>query len=156
MKMLNRLGLLALIGVIVVSACDDDDETGPTDRRFTATLNGANERPNPVTTTAVGTMTMTVPNTSNQMSWTLNVTNIPANDTLTLAHIHKGVADSAGSVIVNFNPAFPLTGAAVTLNGAVAVPDSVFTLIAGNRAYVNVHSKRSPGGVIRGQIVPQP
>ncbi len=154
MRMLNRLGLLALIAVFVVSACDDD-ETGPTDRRFTATLNGANERP-PVTTTAVGTMTMTVPNTSNQMSWTLNVTNIPTNDTLTQAHIHKGVADSTGSVIVNFNPAFPQTGAAVTLSGTVAVPDSVFTLIAGNRAYVNVHSKRSPGGVIRGQIVPQP
>ena len=154
--MLRHLALLSLAVGLTVAACDDDDETGPTGRTFTANLLGTNERPTPVTTGVTGTATMTVPNNSNQMAWTINVANIPANDTITVAHIHKGVPDSAGSIVVNFNATFTRTGTTATASGTTAVPDSVFTLIAGNRAYVNVHSAKFGGGVTRGQVVQQP
>ena len=156
MRMLRHLALLSLAVGLTVAACDDDDETGPAPRRFNATLAGTNERPNPVATGVTGTATLTVPNASNQMTWTINVANIPANDTVTVAHIHKGVADSAGSIVVDFQANFTQTGTTATASGTTAVADSVFTLISGSRAYVNVHSRRFGGGVTRGQVVLQP
>lgn len=156
MRMLRHLALVLLAVGLTVAACDDDDETGPAPRRFSASLLGTNERPTPVTTGVTGTATMTVPNGSNQMTWTINVANIPANDTIRVAHIHKGVADSAGGIVVDFQATFTQTGTTATASGTRAVPDSVFTLIAGNRAYVNVHSARFGGGVTRGQVVQQP
>ena len=156
MRMLRHLALLSLAVGLTVAACDDDDETGPTGRSFTASLLGTNERPTPVTTGVTGTATMTVPNNSNQMTWTINVANIPAGDTIRVAHIHKGVPDSAGGIVVDFQASFTQTGTTATASGTRAVPDSVFTLIAGNRAYVNVHSKNFSGGVTRGQVVQQP
>jgi len=156
--MLRHLALLSLAVGLTVAACDDDDETGPTGRSFTANLLGTNERPTPVTTGVTGTATMTVPNNSNLMTWTINVANVPANDTITVAHIHKGVPDSAGSIVVDFLATFTRGGGGTTAtaSGTTAVPDSVFTLISGNRAYVNVHSRRNGGGVTRGQVVQQP
>jgi hypothetical protein len=156
MRMLRHLALLSLAVGLTVAACDDDDDTGPAPRRFNATLAGTNERPNPVATGVTGTATLTVPNNSNQMAWTINVANIPANDTIRVAHIHKGVADSAGSIVVDFHATFTQTGTTATASGTTAVPDSVFTLISGNRAYVNVHSAKFGGGVARGQVVQQP
>jgi CHRD domain len=156
--MLRQLGLLSLAVGLTVAACDDDDETGPTSQTFNASLLGTNERPTPVTTGITGTATMTVNNsTPNTMAWTINVANVPANDTITVAHIHKGVADSAGSIVVDFQATFTRggNGTTATATGSSAVPDSVFTLISGNRAYVNVHSRRFGGGVTRGQVVRQ-
>jgi hypothetical protein len=156
--MLRQLALLSLAVGLTVAACDDDDETGPTGRTFNATLLGTNERPTPVATGVTGTATMTVPNNSNLMTWTINVANVPANDTITVAHIHKGVADSAGGIVVDFQANFTRSanGTTATASGTTAVPDSVFTLISGNRAYVNVHSRRFGGGVTRGQVAQQP
>ncbi len=158
MRMLRHFALMSLAVGLTVAACDDDDETGPSPRQFTATLAGTNERPTPVTTGVTGTATMSVPNNSNQMTWTINVANVPANDTITVAHIHKGVADSAGGIVVDFQANFTRggNGTTATASGTTAVPDSVFTLISGNRAYVNVHSRRFGGGVTRGQVVQQP
>ena len=156
MRMLRRLGLLSLAVGLTVAACDDDDPpTGNQPRRFIATLNGANERPDTVNTTATGTMTMTVPVGSNQMTWSLAITGWPANVTPTLAHIHRGGPNQSAGFFVNFNPTFTVNGANVTASGTVAVPDSLFPLVAGNLAYVNVHSSRKPGGEIRGQVVQQ-
>ena len=156
MRMLRQFVVLSLAVGLTVAACDDDDPAGPAPRRFNAALLGTNERPNPVATGVTGTATLTVPNGSNLMTWTINVANIPANDTITVAHIHKGVADSAGSIVVDFQATFAQTGTTATASGTTAVADSVFTLISGSRAYVNVHSRRFGGGVTRGQVVQQP
>lgn len=157
MQMLRRLALLSLAVGLTVAACDDDDPIEPpAPRRFTATLNGANERPDTVNTTATGTMTMTVPVGSNQMTWALNITGWPAGVTPTLSHIHKGGPEQSGGFFVNFNPTFTVSGQTVTASGTVTVPDSLFTLVPANLAYVNVHSSRKPAGEIRGQVVQQP
>lgn len=156
MQMLRRLGLLSLAIGLTVAACDNDDPSGPAPRRLTAALNGANERPDTVNTTATGTMTMTVPVGSNEMTWSLNITGWPTGVTPTASHIHRGGPDQAAGFFVNFNPTFTVNGQNVTASGTIAVPDSTFTLAAGNLAYVNVHSSRKPGGEIRGQVVVQP
>lgn len=151
---LTRLPLmLGAVGLIMM-ACSDDNSTTTTGipagvEIFTATLTGPNERPAPVTSTATGTALITV--MGNLVSWQVNVVGI---DSIILGHIHKGVADSAGGVVVNFNP--PPTGLAfsgVATTGSAVVADSVLVLMRAGRAYVNVHTKKNTGGEIRGQTI---
>jgi hypothetical protein len=122
---------------------------------FKATLNGANERPTPVSSTAAGNATVTLSASGDTLSWTVTIT--AAIDSITLGHIHHGVADSAGPVRVNFNP--PPTGAGftgiATQGTTVLTGDSVQTWIRTGAAYVNIHTKAHPGGEIRGQLVKQ-
>ncbi len=70
-------------------------------------------------------------------------------DGATAAHIHMGFADENGPVLLDLgDPASPLQ--------AVWHPDAeqVVWLRAGG-LYVNVHTAAKPGGMIRGQILPE-
>jgi hypothetical protein len=149
-RMLARCAAAALLG----GACSEDDTTGiPSGLEvFTATLNGANERPTAVTTTATGTAIVTA--LGNQLSWRVDITS--AIDSVTIGHIHKGVADSAGGVIRDLAPTptgIGFTGT-VALGSAIVV-DSVLTLMRDGRAYVNIHTRAHGAGEIRGQLVKQ-
>lgn len=148
-RVMTVLAAVTLLGV----ACDDDATGIPAGLEvFTATLNGANERPTPVTTTASGTAVVTALN--NQLSWRVDITS--AIDSVTVGHIHRGVADSAGGVIRDLAPTptgLDFTGT-VALGSAV-VADSVLTLMRAGRAYVNIHTRVNPGGELRGQLVKQ-
>ncbi len=142
------LAIVAAVGV----ACNDNNSTGiPAGLEvFTATLNGANERPTPVTTTARGTAIVTV--LGNQLTWKVDITS--AIDSITAGHIHHQVPDSAGPVRVNFNVA--ATGAGFTGTATqgtfVLTGDSVQTWLRDGAAYVNIHTKVNTGGEIRGQL----
>ena len=119
---------------------------------FVANLNGPNERPTPVTTTATGRAVITV--LGNLVSWKVDITS--AIDSVTIGHIHKGVADSAGGVMLNLNPTptgIGFTGALAV--GSATVEDSVLTHMRNGRAYVNIHTKVNGGGEIRGQTLKQ-
>lgn len=149
-RMLAMFAAAALLG----GACSEDDTTGiPSGLEvFTATLNGANERPTAVTTTATGTAIVTA--LGNQLSWRVDITS--AIDSVTIGHIHKGVADSAGGVIRDLAPTptgIGFTGT-VALGSAIVV-DSVLTLMRDGRAYVNIHTRAHGAGEIRGQLVKQ-
>ena len=147
-RMFTVLAAVAAIGV----ACGDDTTGIPSGVEvFVATLNGANERPNPVTTTATGRAVITV--LGNLVSWKVDVTGI---DSTTAGHIHKGVADSTGNPIVTFT----VTQTGLNFTGTVAVgsavvADSVLTLMRDRRAYVNIHTRVNGGGAIRGQTIKQ-
>ena len=147
-RVITVLAAVAVIGV----ACGDDVTGIPAGLEvFTATLNGANERPTPVTTTTTGRAVITV--LGNLLSWKVEVTGI---DSATVGHIHKGVADSTGNPIV----VFTVTQTGLDFTGTVAlgsatVADSVLTLMRAGRAYVNIHTKLNGGGEIRGQTVKQ-
>ena len=142
--------LAALVLIPVAYACDEDELTLPSGVEvYTATLTGAAERPNPDTTTTTGTAQVTV--IDNLVSWVVNVVDI---DSLTLGHIHRGVADSAGGVMVNLAPA-PLnvvnyTG--IAAQGSAVVHDSVLTHMRNGAAYINLHTLDNGGGEIRGQL----
>ena len=149
-RMLTMFATVTLFG----GACSDNSTTGiPAGLEvFTADLNGANERLTPVTTTAKGHAIITA--LGNQLSWKVDITS--AIDSVTIGHIHRGVADSAGGVIQNLSPTptgIGFTGT-VALGSAVVV-DSVLTLMRAGKAYVNIHTKAHPGGEIRGQLVKQ-
>lgn len=149
-RVLTLLAVPALIGI----ACSSDEAalTLPAGVEvYTAVLSGAAERPTPVTTTATGAAVITV--IGNLVSWKVTVTDI---DSIILGHIHKGVVDSAGGVVVNFAPAptgLNFTGTAT--QGSAVVVDSVLTLMRGDRAYVNIHTRVNGGGELRGQLVRQ-
>ena len=124
-------------------------------------LTGAKERPTPVVSTATGSATFELLSTG-AVKFTLNVAGLTG---ATMAHIHTGVADSAGPVAVTLftsaTPAGPLTGTLasgtftssnIQLTGINL--DSLLTLMRVGRTYVNVHTDVHPAGEIRAQIDP--
>jgi hypothetical protein len=142
-------------------ACDDDPAE-PDEETFEATLTGAAERPDPVTTNAIGAATLTVRNGS--VDFEITASNLIG---VRLAHIHGPASqDVAAGILVTlltpvaapgFNVAngtvsegsFP--SAAFTLATGVSL-DSVLVLMRNGQAYVNVHTVANGGGEIRGQI----
>ena len=147
---------VSTVGAIAV-ACSDNNSTGiPAGLEvYTATLNGANEAPTPVTTTATGHATVTVLGDS-LVSWEV-VIDSPI-DSIIAGHIHRHAPDSvAGGVAIPFNP--PATGAGFTgtatvgSNAPAGAADSIFAIMRAGRAYVNIHTKKNPGGEIRGTLV---
>lgn len=147
-RVFTVLAAVALVGV----ACGDDATGIPAGLEvFTATLNGANERPSPVTTTATGTAIVTV--LGNLVSWKVDVVDI---DSIVAGHIHHGPADSAGPVRVDFNPPVTrqnFTGTATV--GSATVADSILVFMRNGRGYVNIHTAVNGGGEIRGQLAKQ-
>jgi len=142
-----------LIAAVGLAACDDDDPTGPEQETFTATLTGAAERPNPVTTDATGTATLVFNPSTSTFSYTLNVSNITA---MTGAHIHgpASVNEPAGILVPLTTP----TGASVTgtFTSITGVTLSTFlSHLRGGMTYVNVHTEANGAGEIRGQLTQQ-
>ena len=152
MRVLRAVSMFALIAALGV-ACGNDTTAIPAGLKvFTATLNGANEKPTAVTTTAKGTAIVTV--LGNQLTWKVDITS--AIDSITAGHIHHAPIDSAGGVRVNFAPAptgVGFTGTAT--QGSIAVADSIIAFMDAGNAYVNIHTKKNGAGEIRGQLVKQ-
>ncbi len=116
------------------------------DMSFKATLNGANERPNPNTSTAIGSATLTYNDESNIFTIVVTYSGMTA----TASHIHKAEATAAGSVVFPFSPATsPINYTSVALTAAQE------TDLHAGLYYVNVHSSAFPSGEIRGQLIMQ-
>jgi hypothetical protein len=151
--------MVLVAGLLIGPGCDEDE--GPDQEEFEAVLTGSAERPNPVTTNAMGRATFAVNATS--VDFTIDVTDMTA---ATAAHIH-GPADansSTGVLVTLFAPASPVNVAdgplvtgtfpstTFTIKTGVSL-DSVLVLMRNGLAYVNVHNSANPGGHIRGQVV---
>ena len=146
----------------VIPACDDDDPTGIVEEAaFDATLTGAAERPDPITTDATGSASVEVDGET--VRFEVDVEDI---DEVTMAHIHVGGTEVAGPVVVTlFNTGTPesftdretlsegtFTEDDITpAGGIVTLDDLVAEMEAGN-TYVNVHTTANPTGEIRGQL----
>lgn len=153
---------ITVAALLAVMGCSDDVGITVTER-FTATLNGANEKPTAVTTTATGTADFTYVGDIKTLFYRLDVAGI---DSATVAHIH-GPADinTPAGVIVNLflGPTKPIgfTGTlAEGVVGQVGAPvgmsqDSLLVLLRTGNAYVNVHTRVNGGGEIRGQVSKQ-
>ncbi len=162
------LRLMAASPLLVLAACGDDDDPAGLATNFSATLSGANEVPTNAST-ATGNATLSV--SGNQITYTVNVTNL-AN--AVVAHIHVGAAGVNGPVRLNLcgtgdpqPPCVSGTGVLATGTNGTTVGITFEELLSAMRsgeAYVNVHTDNGqpppntgPGdlaaGEIRGQIV---
>jgi hypothetical protein len=171
MKARHLFALVALALTAGMVACEDDDGTGPDeDLAFTATMNGANEKPNAVTTTGAGTATFELNDAETSAEWTITIPSAtPLTSNITNAHIHLGNANVSGGVIVLLPPSpttsFPILATSSMWSGTITSStslllglswSSLIDLIRNGDAYVNVHSANFPSGEIRGQLVPVP
>ena len=165
----GTLAAFIMVFAIGIGACSDDDEDEDSNQ-YSATLTGAAERPNPVTTTATGNFSLV--DNGATMTYTLNVNGITG--PITGAHIHavafnlrtgQAAVDTTGPIVVDLAPNTSVTTgilaqgsitaanirALATGQAAISV-DSLRTLINAGRTYVNVHTQANPGGHIRGVI----
>ena len=165
-----------VVGAIVAAvafgvSCSDSfpslSTKAPTKLFFTANLTPDQEKPNPATgVSSKGTSDVTVLDT-NLIRVETRVSTI---DSVTQSHIHAGDANTAGPIMVFLlaNVAAgraPVTGTDQQLsvvdigrNTTFLAPftfDSLMFRIKNGTAYTNVHTRKYPGGEIRGQIVPK-
>jgi hypothetical protein len=145
----------------------------------TGGMNGANERPVPVLTTATGgelnfpgEPSISYDNGSHQLflnfGWGSAQGYTDLQGSFTMSHIH-GPADetAAAGILYNLTPLVSVDGQSggvfqkviqlvASPNGTTYdVPTQEAQLFAGDW-YINVHSDFAPGGEIRGQLVPVP
>ena len=138
---------------------------------MTATLTGAEETtatPGVVgqLTGAVGTATVAVDATNEEISVTLALFNFATGTTA--GHIHVGPRGVAGPVVINFpiptgrTGDLPLTfrvGSAAFVArpeiGINTMQDAIQAIVGGG-GYVNIHTSQFPAGEIRGQLTVVP
>lgn len=147
------IAALLAIGLTLTSCLDDENPytvglgvTPPTS--FTATLNGASEKPTSTTSAATGTFTGKLNETTRVLSYTVTYTG-PFSSSLTGGHIHRITSTTAmtGGIEIPFsNLATPITGTATLANQARV--DSM----KNGFYYVNLHTTVYPNGEIRGDI----
>ena len=125
-----------------------------------ALLNGANERPNPVTTSANGAAVFS--RTGATVSYTVTYQGIASIPTGAHIHAPAGLTTNAGVIVdlvkqTQTSNSGVLTGTFTAadirpISGQPPIAlDSLMTLLRTGNAYVNVHSSTFPGGEIRGQ-----
>ncbi|HVO73208.1 MAG TPA: CHRD domain-containing protein [Ignavibacteriaceae bacterium] len=113
---------------------------------FSAVLNGANETPNPVTTTGNGTAWAVLSGDKSTLYY--HVTYAQLDSPYTMSHFHYGKEGVGGPVVK------PITFSGNTASGSwTGFPDSVLSNLVKEEIYVNVHSMKNPGGEIRGQLL---
>jgi len=161
--------LLAIASAGWLFACGDDDPVSVPTERFTASMNGANEKPTARTTPATGTAEFTL--RRDTLYWNITLTNIT---NVSASHIHAGTSDVAGGIILPLTP--PISNTSITgfiTRGTFQTPaapnntltfDGLLDLLRTGGAYVNVHTSDPakspdnsgpgdfPGGEIRGQV----
>lgn len=116
--------------------------------KYVATMTGAGERPNPVTTSGSGSAIVNV--YGNELFYSVNWTDLSG--TATAGHIHlPATADQSASPVVFYNS---ITGASGSSTGSQVVGQNVLGALADGKAYSNIHTAANPGGEIRGQFAP--
>jgi hypothetical protein len=117
-----------------------------------AVLGTRQEKPAPVGAkgaSGVFTAKLTVAGKKSSFVWQLSFKNLsgPA----AAAHVHFGVVGKAGRVALPLcGPCKP--GAHGAYNGAYVAMPAFLDAVLHGRTYANVHTKKNPGGEIRGQI----
>ena len=170
---MKRMGLLICAVAIFAAGCDSDSPTAPSNQAvFTATLSAANEVP-PITnaeSNGRGNVQITFDLTRDgggaitaaTVTWAFTLSDLPANSTIILGHIHIGGSGVAGGVHINtgLSAANSLALPEGRLNTHVITTTATATELGRMQAildnpggyYFNLHSPLNPSGVVRGQL----
>ncbi|GAB4055484.1 CHRD domain-containing protein [Spirosoma litoris] len=148
---LSITALLAL--AFAFSSCKNDENPTitSTTTKLTATLNGASEKPNSTSSTATGTFTGVVDESTRVLSYTVTYTG-PFTSSLTAGHLHRVTNTTAltGGVEIPFTSlTSPIIGTFQLAN-----QNRVDSLKNGFY-YANLHTTVYPAGEIRGDIKKQ-
>jgi hypothetical protein len=168
------LTVAALAATVGLAACSESyaviSSSAPTKTNFTATLSGAQEVP-AVTTSANGWANWVLED-PNTIQYDIFVAGI---DSITMAHFHANVAGQNGPIMAWFVPteasrapgtgniSVPAAGGILRQNRvsratlAMVAPftwDSLVTRMQAGSTYLNIHTRRFPGGELRGQVGP--
>ena len=134
--------------------------------RLTTVMSGGNEAPNLILTGANATAEVFVNLATKEVTYTINVFNIPSGTTA--GHFHVGPAGVAGPVVVDIAPPpqisndFVLTGTATAASlrpnaeRGIRDWDDFIQSLVGGQTYLNIHTNVNPGGEIRGQLTVVP
>jgi hypothetical protein len=130
---------------------------------FTASLNGANERPDPVDTPATGTATAQLTGDTGSFVLTYQVSYENLTSEAVGGHIHA-TAEPVGAVPTEqFGPIVhpldsilsPITGDWRFDDPSQPLTDTDAANLLAGQYYINIHSANFPDGEIRGQLVPE-
>jgi hypothetical protein len=115
-------------------------------RTYSVKLAGKAEVP-PAAPTGSGRAVITLRGKSNQVCWKFS--SLKGVTGVTFAHIHSGNAGVAGPIVVPLS-----TGATFKKSGCVTSNAALIKSIAASPKayYVNIHSKKYPGGAVRSQL----
>lgn len=118
-------------------------------RSFTVALRGTNEVP-AVTTKGAGTARITYNPATHIVTWNITYSGLASQ--ATMAHFHNGPAGKNGPVVVWLTT--PGQPASNPIKGRKTLTAAQGQQLLAGDWYVNVHTKRHPGGAVRGQVTP--
>ena len=114
-----------------------------------AQLDGANERPNPITSNASGIAIMRLDTAARRLEYRISVSNLVD---ARAAHFHSGRPDTVGPVIHTITlPSTFATDHTVTGVWEGISSQDIMRLSRGT-IYINFHTGANPGGEIRGEV----
>ena len=154
--MLLSLTALLSAGLLFTSCLNDENPytvglgtTPATVTSFTATLNGASEKPTSTTSAATGNFTGSLNETTRVLSYTVSYTGT-FSSSLTMGHLHRidtTRTDGTGPVDIPF----PSLTSPIIASTTALSPLQVYRLKNG-QYYANLHTVTYPNGEIRGDI----
>ena len=142
---------LFLSFAVVLSACDDDDDTPSNEVKFeNIAMTGANERP-AVTTPNTGVFNGTYNKNTKMITYNVTWTGFTA----TNMHFHKADPTTSGGVVIGVTGTGTPAAWASPVSGTTrALTDAEEADLLNGLWYFNIHSMENPTGEIRGQLVP--
>jgi CHRD domain-containing protein len=134
----NRL-FVTCVAAMALVACGGTKD-------FTATMTGAAEKPNAVSTSGTGTATLKL----DGMKATVDGSFSGLSSNATAAHIH-GPADASTTADVICTLTVPQATSG-SISGSCDLTDAQVTALEDGKLYVNVHTANNAPGEIRGQL----
>jgi CHRD domain len=146
-RLLVALAIVAVgvFGAVGVAGATRASEASHGGKPLHATLLPDNQVP-PAASSGSGAALVTLNQGQGEVCWDISVSDLTSS--VTLAHIHQGVAGTNGPVVVDFME--PVNG----LSGCVHADAALIKQIRKHAAdyYLNVHTTTFPGGEVRGQL----
>ncbi|MBF0276976.1 MAG: CHRD domain-containing protein [SAR324 cluster bacterium] len=147
---------LIIFGALIFTACSEDHDRYDSEGTLyfdKVELSSKNEVPETSEKYVTGTANIVL--AKNNVTFNLKIYNVPADDSLTTAHIHIGEPDETGGVLVTLvdgdGISFDEDNEAV---GTVSVKDIIVNQLKDEDVslYVNVHSDGHPAGLVRATL----